>query len=110
VSGFTLAEDDVAPEAFSLARRFTRVYGGKTPGSVGEPECFHGGRSGADPANIVRARPMDLRPGGIPLALELLHLLHIQLQCLAGERVVWGGGVDRLLGRRKFPGRMNAIA
>ena len=93
------AADDGTRKTFSLARQFTRCYGGETPDSIGEPECFEDGRSGggADTANIVRARPMDPQAGGVPLVLELLDLLRIQLECLADETIVRGAVlIDRL--------------
>ena len=85
-------------KTFSLARRFTRCYGNQSPGSVDEPECFDDGCSDdgcsrADTAYIVRARPIGPEAGSVPLVLELLDLLHIQLECLAGERVVRGAAV-----------------
>ena len=87
-----VAGDDT-PETFSLARRFTRCYGGATPVSVGEPACFDDGGSGADTANIVRARPIDAPTGAASMVLELVDLLHIQLRCLAGDAIVRGAVV-----------------
>lgn len=84
------AADGGARETFGLARRFTRCYGGETPGGAGEPECFGDGRSGAGAGNIVRARPIGPRAGSVPLVLELLDLLRIQLRCLAGGTIVRG--------------------
>ena len=104
--------EDIADEGtrntFSLTRRFTRHYGGATPDGAGEPECFDDGSSGAGTAYIVRARPIGSRAGGVPLVLELLDLLHIQLQCLAGGRVVRGAAVIDLL--RVGPDRDGADA
>ena len=88
------AADDGARRTFNLARLFTRCYDGERPVSVGDPVCFDDGCSGAqDTDYIVRARPIGPQAGGIPLVLELLDLLHIQLACLAGERVVRGAAV-----------------
>ena len=83
------AEDDTR-NTFSLARRFTQHYGAETPGGVGEPECFDYGCSGAVTTNIARVRPIGRQAGSVPLVLELLDLLHIQLECLAGELIVRG--------------------
>ena len=85
--------DEGTRKTFSLTRRFTRHYSAETPDGAVEPECFDDGSSGAGTAYIVRARPIGLRAGGVPLVLELLDLLHIQLTCLAGERVVRGAAV-----------------
>ena len=97
VPGLPPRIEDVADEGtrkrFELTRRFTHCYGGEAPGSFGEPECFDDGCSGADTAYIVRARPIGPRAGGVPLVLELLDLLHIQVECLAGGRVVRGAAV-----------------
>ena len=87
------AADEGTRKRFELTRRFTQCFGAEAPGSVGEPECFDDGCSGADTAYIVRARPIVSRAGGTPLVLELLDLLHIQLECLAGGRVVRGAAV-----------------
>ena len=91
------AADEGTRKRFRLARRFTRCYGGEAPDSVGEPECFDDGSSGAGTAYIVRARPIGPQAGGAPLVLELLDLLHIQLECLADGRVVRGAAVIDLL-------------
>ena len=112
VPGLPLRIEDIADEGtrqlYSLARRFTRHYSGEAQAGVGEPECFDDsssgdgcsgdgcfgdGCSGADTAYIVRARPIGPQAGAAPLVLELLDLLHIQLECLAGERVVRGAAV-----------------
>ena len=107
VPGLPLRIEDIADEGtrqlFSLARRFTHHYSDEAPEGAGEPECFDDGSSGdgcsgdgcsgADTAYIVRARPISTQIGGIPLVLELLDLLHIQLECLAGQRVVRGAAV-----------------
>ena len=97
VPGLPLRLEDIADEGtlklFRLARRFTHHYNAQAPGGAGEPECFDDGCSGEDTAYIVRARPIGPQAGGVPLVLELLDLLHIQLECLAGERVVRGAAV-----------------
>ncbi|MDE0679586.1 MAG: hypothetical protein OXI11_05125 [Gammaproteobacteria bacterium] len=97
VPDLPLCIEDIADEGtrrtFGLARRFTRHYSGEAPGGVGEPECFDDGSSGAGTAYIVRARPIGPRAGAVALVLELLDLLNIQLECLAGERVVRGAAV-----------------
>ncbi len=94
VSGLPRRIEDAADEgtrkSFGLVRHFTRWYGGEAQGSAGEPACFDDRSSGTDTANVVRARPIDPRAGSVPLILELLDLLHIQLECLAGERIVRG--------------------
>ena len=90
----------------SLASLFTRCYDGETPYSVDDPVCFDDGCSGTEDTDyIVRARPIGPQTGGIPLVLELLDLLHIQLACLAGERVVRGAAVIDSPARRTGPRR-----
>ena len=84
------AADEGTRKTFGLVRRFTRHYGRETPGSAGEPACFEDGCAGTGATNFVRARPIGSHAGSVPLVLELLDLLHIQLKCLAGERIVRG--------------------
>lgn len=84
------AADDRTRKTFRLVRHFTQWYGGETQGSVGEPVCFDDSSSETGAARIVRARPIGPNAGSVPLVLELLDLLHIQLECLAGERIVRG--------------------
>ena len=101
------AADDGVRKPISLASLFTRCYDGETPYSVDDPVCFDDGCSGTEDTDyIVRARPIGPQTGGIPLVLELLDLLHIQLACLAGERVVRGAAVIDSL--RIGPGRDGA--
>lgn len=94
VPGLPRRKEDAADEGtrktFGLVRRFTQHYGRETPGSAGEPACFEDGCAGTGATNFVRARPIGPRAGSVPLVLELLDLLHIQLKCLAGERIVRG--------------------
>ena len=91
------AAEDGARKMLDLARRFTRCYGGATPGSADEPDCFDDVCSGTNTANIVRARPIGPNAGNVPLVLELLDLLHIQLDCLAGDTIVRGAvAIDSL--------------
>ena len=84
------AADDRTRKTFRLVRHFTQWYGGVTQGSVGEPVCFDDSSSGTGAARIVRARPIGPNAGSVPLVLELLDLLHIQLECLARELIVRG--------------------
>ena len=84
------ADDEATRKTLSLVRRFTQHYGRETPGGTDEPACFDDGCSGTGAPNIVRARPIDPQSGSVPLVLELLDLLHIQLECLADERIVRG--------------------
>lgn len=91
------AADDATRKTFGLVRQFTQFCGGEAQGAageaqggVGEPVCFDDGSSGTGAANVVRARPLGPQAGSVPLVLELLDLLHIQLECLAGERIVRG--------------------
>lgn len=81
---------DSTRKTLGLARRFTRCYGGEPAGFDEEPECFDDGCSGTVVDYIVRARPIGPNAGNVPLVLELLDLLHIQLECLAEERIVHG--------------------
>lgn len=98
------AADEGTRKTFGLVRHFTQCYGAETPGSAGEPQgsvgepvCFDDGSSGTVAANFVRARPVGPNAGSVPLVLELLDLLHIQLECLAGERIVRGAvAIDSL--------------
>ena len=103
---------DGARETFGLAHRFTRCYGGETPGSMDEPACFDDACPGSDTVNIVRARPVGPRAGSVPLVLELLDLLHIQLRCLAGETILRGAvltdGLRLEPGPRRRPFRTRA--
>ncbi len=101
------AADDRTRKTFRLVRHFTQWYGGETQGSVGEPVCIDDGGSGPGAASIVRTRPIGPNAGSIPLILELLDLLHIQLECLAGERIVRGavviGGLQVAANEATFP-------
>ena len=87
------AADEDTRKTFGLVRHFTQCYGSEAQGSVGEPACIDDGGSGPGAASIVRTRPIGPNAGSIPLILELLDLLHIQLECLAGERFVRGAVV-----------------
>lgn len=84
------AADEGTRKTFGLVRHFTQWYGGEAQGSAGEPVCFDDACSETGAASIVRSRPIGPQTGSAPLILELLDLLHIQLECLAGERIVRG--------------------
>ena len=85
--------DDVSARP-GILHDFTRLDDDQTtadpcePGLIVDPSP--GTEAGSVAGSVIRARPIDTQGGSAPLVLELIDLLHIQLQCLANEVSVRG--------------------
>ena len=81
--------DDVSGKP-GILHDFTRLDDDETTGDPCEPGLIVDPSPGNVAGSVVRARPIGTQGGSAALVLELIDLLHIQLQCLTNEVTVRG--------------------